>query len=88
MYGDACLGEIVITHRIHAHNGKHPAQRRLALEEHYLRSLPHHEWPDFQNEAFIPWVDYIGLLWALLMAEQDASPDYDTLIALNRQRLE
>ncbi|WP_421252889.1 phosphotransferase [Aeromonas jandaei] len=65
-----------------------PAERRKALEEHYLRSLPRHEWPDLQSEAFIPWVDYIGLLWALLMAEQDASPDYDTLIALNRQRLE
>jgi thiamine kinase len=69
-----------------------PAERRRALEEHYLRSLPRHEWPDFQSEAFLPWVDYIGLLWALLMAEQQASPDdlpdYDTLIAINRQRLE
>ncbi|WP_421230332.1 phosphotransferase [Aeromonas jandaei] len=65
-----------------------PEEQRLALEEHYLRSLPRHEWPDFQSEAFIPWVDYIGLLWALLMAEQDASPNYDALIALNRQRLE
>ncbi|TNH94445.1 hypothetical protein CF137_13135 [Aeromonas sobria] len=69
-----------------------PAERREALEEHYLRSLPRHERPDFQSEAFLPWVDYIGLLWALLMAEQQASPDdspdYDTLIAINRQRLE
>ncbi|EKP0261968.1 phosphotransferase [Aeromonas sobria] len=69
-----------------------PAERRRALEEHYLRSLPRHERPDFQSEAFLPWVDYIGLLWALLMAEQQASPDdspdYDTLIAINRQRLE
>ena len=69
-----------------------PAERRDALEAHYLQALPRHQWPDFQSEAFLPWVDYIGLLWALLMAEQQASPDdshdYDTLIAINRQRLE
>jgi thiamine kinase len=69
-----------------------PAERREALEEYYLRLLPRHQWLDFQSEAFLPWVDYIGLLWALLMAEQQASPDdshdYDTLIAINRQRLE
>ncbi|ATL92103.1 hypothetical protein CK911_04295 [Aeromonas sp. CU5] len=69
-----------------------PAERREALEAHYLQALPRHQWPDFQSEAFLPWVDYIGLLWALLMAEQQASPDdshdYDTLIAINRQRLE
>jgi len=65
-----------------------PAERRSALEAHYLHALPRHQWPDFQSEAFLPWVDYIGLLWALLMAEQQASPDYDTLIAVNRHRLE
>ncbi len=37
---------------------------------------------------FAPWVDYIGLLWALLMAEQQPGPDYQALIDLNRQRLE
>ena len=69
-----------------------PAERREALEACYLQALPRQQWPDFQSEAFLPWVDYIGLLWALLMAEQQASPDdshdYDTLIAINRQRLE
>lgn len=65
-----------------------PAERRDALEAHYLQALPRHQWPDFQSEAFLPWVDYIGLLWALLMAEQQPSLDYDTLIAINRQRLE
>lgn len=69
-----------------------PEERLDALEAHYLQPLPRHQWPDFQSEAFLPWVDYIGLLWALLMAEQQASPgdspDYDTLIAINRQRLE
>ncbi len=29
----------------------------------------------------------MGLLWALLMAEQQPGPDYQALIALNRQRL-
>ncbi|WP_050514235.1 choline/ethanolamine kinase family protein [Aeromonas finlandensis] len=67
---------------------KWPAERRDALEAHYLRSLPRHQWPDFQSDAFLPWVDYIGLLWALLMAEQQATPDYHELIAINRQRLE
>ena len=42
----------------------------------------------FQAEAFLPWVDYIGLLWALLMAEQQPGPDYQALIDMNRQRLE
>lgn len=65
-----------------------PAERRDELEAHYLQALPRHQWPDFQSEAFLPWVDYIGLLWALLMAEQQPSLDYDTLIAINRQRLE
>ncbi|WP_303844554.1 phosphotransferase [Aeromonas sobria] len=69
-----------------------PTERREALETYYLQALPRQQWPDFQSEAFLPWVDYIGLLWALLMAEQQASPDdspdYDTLIAINRQRLE
>ncbi|MDX7746987.1 phosphotransferase [Aeromonas veronii] len=65
-----------------------PAERRDELETHYLQALPRHQWPDFQSEAFLPWVDYIGLLWALLMAEQQPSLDYDTLIAINRQRLE
>jgi thiamine kinase len=36
----------------------------------------------------LPWVDYIGLLWALLMAEQQPGPDYQALIDINRQRLE
>ncbi|MFQ1712392.1 phosphotransferase [Aeromonas veronii] len=65
-----------------------PAERRDELEAHYLQAVPRHQWPDFQSEAFLPWVDYIGLLWALLMAEQQPSLDYDTLIAINRQRLE
>ncbi|MGU5696105.1 phosphotransferase [Aeromonas veronii] len=65
-----------------------PAERRDALEAYYRQALPRHQWPDFQSEAFLPWVDYIGLLWALLMAEQQPSLDYDTLIAINRQRLE
>ncbi|HHP5492441.1 TPA: phosphotransferase [Aeromonas veronii] len=65
-----------------------PAEQRDELEAHYLQALPRHQWPDFQSEAFLPWVDYIGLLWALLMAEQQPSLDYDTLIAINRQRLE
>ena len=42
----------------------------------------------FQADAFLPWVDYIGLLWALLMAEQQPGPDYQALIDMNRQRLE
>ncbi|MGL5813317.1 MAG: phosphotransferase [Aeromonas sp.] len=42
----------------------------------------------FQAEAFLPWVDYIGLLWGLLMAEQQTGPDYQALIDKNRQRLE
>lgn len=65
-----------------------PSERRDELEAHYLQALPRHQWPDFRSEAFLPWVDYIGLLWALLMAEQQPSLDYDTLIAINRQRLE
>ncbi|MGL5030649.1 MAG: phosphotransferase [Aeromonas sp.] len=68
------------------------SDQRSALEDHYLSTLPptfpRHLWPKFQSEAFLPWVDYIGLLWALLMNEQQPSPDYDALIALNRQRLE
>ncbi len=42
----------------------------------------------FQAEAFLPWVDYIGLLWGLLMAEQQPGPDYQALIDKNRRRLE
>lgn len=42
----------------------------------------------FQADAFLPWVDYIGLLWALLMAEQQPGPEYQALIDINRQRLE
>ncbi|MGY6037451.1 phosphotransferase [Aeromonas sp. AE23HZ002T15] len=42
----------------------------------------------FQADAFLPWVDYIGLLWGLLMAEQQPGPDYQALIDKNRQRLE
>ncbi|MGY3942427.1 phosphotransferase [Aeromonas tecta] len=42
----------------------------------------------FQADAFLPWVDYIGLLWGLLMAEQQAGPDYQALIDTNRRRLE
>ena len=42
----------------------------------------------FQADAFLPWVDYIALLWGLLMAEQQAGPDYQTLIDRHRQRLE
>ena len=41
----------------------------------------------FQADAFLPWVDYIGLLWALLMAEQQPGPEYQALIDINRQRL-
>ena len=44
--------------------------------------------PDPQADAFLPWVDYIGLLWALLMAEQQPGPEYQALIDINRQRLE
>ncbi|MGY3867235.1 phosphotransferase [Aeromonas bivalvium] len=44
--------------------------------------------PVFQGAAFLPWVDYIALLWALLMAEQAPDPAYGTLIAHHRQRLE
>ena len=42
----------------------------------------------FQAKAFLPWVDYIGLLWALLMSEQQPGPDYQSLIDTNRRRLE
>lgn len=42
----------------------------------------------FQADAFLPWVDYIGLLWGLLMAEQQPGPDYQRLIDSNRRRLE
>lgn len=42
----------------------------------------------FQAEAFLPWVDYIGLLWGLLMAEQQPGADYQALIDQGRQRLE
>jgi thiamine kinase len=44
--------------------------------------------PGDSGRAFLPWVDYIGLLWALLMAEQQPGPDYQALIDINRQRLE
>ncbi|MGE6109598.1 phosphotransferase [Aeromonas sobria] len=57
------------------------------LEEH-ARLAPATPIPVFQGEAFLPWVDYIALLWALLMAEQAPDPAYDTLIAHHRQRLE
>ena len=64
-------------------------ERRAALEQRYLeragRTLGA---KGFQSQAFLPWVDYIGLLWALLMAEQQAEPDYQALIDMNRQRLE
>lgn len=63
-------------------------QEREALEEHYLRNLPRERRFSFHGEAFLPWVDYIALLWALLMAEQQDHPDYHGLIDLNRQRLE
>lgn len=42
----------------------------------------------FQADAFLPWVDYIGLLWALLMAEQQPGPAYQALIDKGRQHLE
>lgn len=63
-------------------------QEREALEEHYLRDLPREQRFSFHGEAFLPWVDYIALLWTLLMAEQQDHPDYHGLIDLNRQRLE
>lgn len=63
-------------------------QEREALEEHYLRALPRERRFSFHGEAFLPWADYIALLWALLMAEQQDHPDYHGLIDLNRQRLE
>lgn len=67
-----------------------PTERREALEAHYLQAQPRHLWPDFQSDAFLPWVDYIGLLWGLLMAEQEqhTTADYQGLITINRQRLE
>ncbi|MGY3878850.1 phosphotransferase [Aeromonas enteropelogenes] len=63
-------------------------QEREALEEHYLRDQPREQRFSFHGEAFLPWADYIALLWALLMAEQQDHPDYHGLIDLNRQRLE
>jgi thiamine kinase len=43
---------------------------------------------DFQGAAFLPWVDYIALLWAQLMAEQTPDAAYADLVAHHRQRLE
>ncbi|MBS4719411.1 phosphotransferase [Aeromonas caviae] len=67
-------------------------EQRCQLESCYLEAmdgapmgLGHR---GFQADAFLPWVDYIGLLWALLMAEQQPGPEYQALIDINRQRLE
>ncbi len=63
--------------------------QREALEQSYCERAVGPVGPrGFQSRAFLPWVDYIGLLWALLMAEQQPGPDYQALIDLNRQRLE
>ena len=63
--------------------------QREALEQAYSERAGQPVSPrGFQSRAFLPWVDYIGLLWALLMAEQQPGPDYQALIDLNRQRLE
>ncbi|WP_323964752.1 phosphotransferase [Aeromonas hydrophila] len=63
--------------------------QREALEQSYCERAGGPVGPrGFQSRAFLPWVDYIGLLWALLMAEQQPGPDYEALIDLNRQRLE
>lgn len=64
-------------------------ERRAALEQRYLeRAGGTLGAKGFQSQAFLPWVDYIGLLWALLMAEQVPGPDYQALIDTNRQLLE
>nr|WP_236757861.1 phosphotransferase [Aeromonas cavernicola] len=68
-------------------HGWQPNERE-ALEAHYLQAQPRHLRIPFQSEAFLPWVDYIALLWALLMAEQQPRCDYQQLIDSNRQRLE
>ena len=67
-------------------------EQRCQLESCYLEAMdgaPTGLGPrGFQADAFLPWVDYIGLLWALLMAEQQPGPDYQALIDMSRQRLE
>lgn len=63
--------------------------QREALESGYLEQAGARLGSrGFQSQAFLPWVDYIGLLWALLMAEHTPGPDYQALIDTNRQRLE
>ncbi|HHQ4639644.1 TPA: phosphotransferase family protein, partial [Aeromonas hydrophila] len=77
--------EVASIQRTH---GWQDAQRE-ALEQTYCERAGGPVGPrGFQSRAFLPWVDYIGLLWALLMAEQQPGPDYQALIDLNRQRLE
>ena len=66
-------------------------EQRRQLESCYLEGVGAHKLLNdkgFQADAFLPWVDYIGLLWALLMAEQQPGPEYQALIDTNRQRLE
>ena len=66
-------------------------EQRRQLESCYLEGMGTHKLLNakgFQADAFLPWVDYIGLLWALLMAERQPGPEYQALIDTNRQRLE
>lgn len=76
--------EVASIQRTH---GWQDAQRE-ALEQSYCERAGGRSARSVFRAGPFAWVDYIGLLWALLMAEQQPGPDYQALIDLNRQRLE
>ena len=69
-----------------------PTAGRMPSARHWSRAIASGQGAGqparLSEPGLLPWVDYIGLLWALLMAEQQPGPDYQALIDLNRQRLE